>query len=152
MATIRPDTPIAYRNAQKRPGIPPVPTRGRRLLHLSLVIASGVLVTNALIGDRGLIDALDAHNEHTALQFEIDQLQLQNKTLRLFAQRLREDASAIEEIARRDLGLIRPGELLFLLADTPSILRERQNDRVDPIGNAVLISRANVTTRGGAVW
>ena len=152
MNTIRPDTPVAYRNAQKRPSVPQVPTRGRRLLHLSLVVASGVLVANALIGHRGFVDTLDAHNEHITLQLEIDQLRHQNQELGVRAKRLREDARAIEELARRALGLIRPGELLFLLADTPSILRERSTDRVDPIGNAVLASRAEVTTRGGAVW
>ncbi|MGE3405088.1 MAG: septum formation initiator family protein [Vicinamibacterales bacterium] len=33
------------------------------------------------------------------------------------ARRLREDPSAIEDIARRELGLIRPGEKLFILKD-----------------------------------
>ena len=152
MNTVRTDTPAAYRNAQKRPCLPQVPSRWRRFLHLSLVVASGVLLTNGLIGDRGLLDTLDAHNEHATLQLEIDQLRNQNQDLSVSAHRLREDASAIEEIARRDLGLIRPGELLFLLPDTPSKLRERPADRVDPAGKAVLASRAEVMTRGGAVW
>ena len=33
------------------------------------------------------------------------------------ARRLREDPSAIEEQARRELGLIKPGEVLFIVKD-----------------------------------
>ena len=35
------------------------------------------------------------------------------------ARRLREDPPAIEEIARRELGLIRPGERVFIVKDVP---------------------------------
>jgi cell division protein FtsB len=37
--------------------------------------------------------------------------------LREQARRLREEASAIEALAREQLGLIRPGEILFILKD-----------------------------------
>ena len=33
------------------------------------------------------------------------------------ARRLREDSTAIEEQARRELGLIKPGEVLFIVKD-----------------------------------
>ena len=35
------------------------------------------------------------------------------------ARRLREDPTAIEEVARRELGLIRPGEKVFIIKDVP---------------------------------
>ena len=41
----------------------------------------------------------------------------ENQWLREEARRLREDPSAIEEIARRDLGLIKPGEKVFIIKD-----------------------------------
>jgi cell division protein FtsB len=37
--------------------------------------------------------------------------------LREEARRLREEPSAIEEIARRELGLIKPGEKLFIIRE-----------------------------------
>jgi cell division protein FtsB len=43
----------------------------------------------------------------------------ENARLREEAQRLQEDASAIEDLARRELGLIKPGEKLFILKDVP---------------------------------
>ena len=36
------------------------------------------------------------------------------------AKRLRSDPAAIEDLARRELGLIKPGEHLFILKDRPS--------------------------------
>ena len=38
-------------------------------------------------------------------------------SLREDARRLREDPAAIEEIARRELGLMSPGEKLFIIRD-----------------------------------
>jgi cell division protein FtsB len=49
----------------------------------------------------------------------ITQLRAENARLREVARRLREDPSAIEEIARRELGLIRPGERVFIVKDVP---------------------------------
>jgi cell division protein FtsB len=40
--------------------------------------------------------------------------------LREEARRLREDPTAVEEIARRELGLIKPGERLFIVKDLVS--------------------------------
>ena len=46
---------------------------------------------------------------------------LENDHLREQIRRLRgEDPTAIEEIARRELGLIRPGERLFPIHDVPA--------------------------------
>ena len=39
------------------------------------------------------------------------------RSLRDMARRLREDPAAIEEQARRELGLIKPGEVLFIVKD-----------------------------------
>jgi len=93
-----------------------------------LVIA--VLVVNGLVGERGLMESLEARRRHRWLHAEVERLRLDNDHLRQQAQRLRHDASAIEEVARRDLGLIRPGEIVFLLNDkTPSIRSHRAHAR-----------------------
>jgi len=46
-------------------------------------------------------------------------LQQTNQRLRRDVKRLKDDPRAIEEVARRDLGLIRPGEVVFIIVDTP---------------------------------
>ena len=46
-------------------------------------------------------------------------LSSENAQLREEARRLREDPTAIEELARRELGLIKPGEKVFIIKDVP---------------------------------
>jgi cell division protein FtsB len=45
----------------------------------------------------------------------ISALRVENARLRENARRLREDPSAIEALARRELGLMRRGEILFVI-------------------------------------
>lgn len=83
-----------------------------------LLLVSSIFIADALLGKGGLIDSFEARKRFSQLQQEIFQLQSENKTLRIRARRLREEPSAIEETARRELGLIKQGELLFLLNDS----------------------------------
>lgn len=91
------------------------------------MLACGLLGVNIIMGDRVSIDSLQIHeetaSEHHRLQREIDQLRQDNRRLGHKARRLREDPAAIEEIARRELGLIRHGEIVFLLAEDPATQR-----------------------------
>ena len=90
----------------------------RRFVQCFLLLVSSIFIADALLGKGGLIDSLEARKRFSQLQQEIFQLQSENKTLRIRARRLREEPSAIEETARRELGLIKQGELLFLLNDS----------------------------------
>ena len=98
-----------------RPGKPP--SRGHKLVQCALLLGASVLVANALVGENGLVDALKAARRHRLLVEDVGRLRLENTDLRRTARRLREDPTAIEEIARGELGLIAPGELLFLFTD-----------------------------------
>lgn len=75
------------------------------------------MVVDAVVGERGLLATLRARDERQALAVAIERQRLENRHLREEARRLTEDPSAIEEIARRELGLIRPGEKVFILRD-----------------------------------
>jgi cell division protein FtsB len=44
-------------------------------------------------------------------------MRAENARLREMIGRLRDDPGTIEAIARRELGLVRPGEVLFILKD-----------------------------------
>ena len=52
-----------------------------------------------------------------ALSGDLGRIRGENARLRQEVRRLREDPDAIEEIARRDLHLIRPGEKVFIIRD-----------------------------------
>ena len=89
-------------------------------MHVSLLLLAVLIVVDALVGDRGLLAMLDARRQHSELAATIARQRAENARLREEARRLREDPSAIEEIARRDLGLIRRGETLFIVKDLAS--------------------------------
>ncbi len=57
--------------------------------------------------------------EYDQLTESVARLRRENRQLALQADRLRHDPAAIEELARRELGLIRPGEQLFIITDRP---------------------------------
>ncbi len=96
---------------QSRPG------RARWVVHLLLMIVASAVVVDALIGDRGLVAMLRARHEYDELSASIARQRAENARLRENVRRLREDPAAIEEIARRELGLIKPGEKVFIVRD-----------------------------------
>ena len=93
------------------------PRRRRRAVQYVLVFIGCVIVVDALIGDKGLLAMMKARQEYRALEGSLEHARAENARLRDQARRLREDPSAIEEIARRELGLVKPGEKLFIVKD-----------------------------------
>ena len=86
---------------------------------LVLFVAS-VFVIDGLVGDRGLLAIKRAQREYDTAAATVARQRAENARLREEARRLREDPGAIEEIARRELGLIRPGEKVFIIKDVPA--------------------------------
>ncbi len=86
-------------------------------MRLLFSLLTAILIANALVGDRGLPANLRIRREHRELAAAIAALRATNQRLQLEAQRLRSDPAAIEELARRELGLVRPGERLFIVTD-----------------------------------
>jgi cell division protein FtsB len=92
---------------------------GRRLLRYVLVFVTVVVVIDAIVGEKGLLALLQARREYRAVEIALDRARAENDQLREEARRLREDPAAIEELARRQLGLIKPGEKLFIIREAP---------------------------------
>ena len=91
----------------------------RRRTRWLLVFVAGMLVVNALAGESGLPARLAAGRAHGALTASIADIRRKNVALREQVRRLREDRREIEAVAREELGLIRPGERLFVVKPTP---------------------------------
>lgn len=104
-------TPRRRSPASKRP------TRTRRIVGVLLALVATVIIVDGLVGDRGLLAMLRARQEYDDLSALIARQRGENARLREQARRLREDPTAIEEIARRELGLIKPGERVFIVKD-----------------------------------
>ena len=103
----------------KKPSDPSAepPRRRRRALHNALLVVGCVLVIDALVGDKGLLAMLRARQTYRSLEQSLADVRMENAALREEARRLREDPSAIEELARQELGLMKPGEKLFIVKD-----------------------------------
>jgi cell division protein FtsB len=94
----------------------PSPWRDR-LLNYALVFVTVVIIVDALVGDRGLLDTMRARRQHAAVAAALAARRQENARLRREIRRLREDPAAIEAIAREELGLMRDGEVLFIIRD-----------------------------------
>jgi cell division protein FtsB len=112
--------PPALSEVDGRTAAVPKPTlasRGRRLFRHVLLFFTLVIVVDAIAGEKGLLALLEARRDYAALERSLERARAENAQLREAARRLREDPAAIEEAARRELGLIKPGEVLFIVKD-----------------------------------
>jgi len=109
--------PKLRRRRQIPPAEPAWRLLGRRALRWALALVALLVMIDALFGNRGLLETIRARREYAEVAASLDHLKDENARLREEARRLREDPTAIEAEARRDLGMIRPGEVLFIVKD-----------------------------------
>lgn len=91
---------------------------GRRFGPKLLLLATLILIVDALVGDKGLLERFREHQRFADAANALDAVRHENASLREQARRLREeDPATIETSARRQLGMIKPGEVLFIVKD-----------------------------------
>ncbi|MFQ5882296.1 MAG: septum formation initiator family protein [Candidatus Methylomirabilales bacterium] len=78
-----------------------------------LLIFLGFLLLLSLLGDRGLPRLYQMARVKAHLGQQIGALKQKNALLRREIEGMRHHSSRSEEIARRDLGLARPGEIVY---------------------------------------
>jgi cell division protein FtsB len=94
----------------------PVDLRRKALLVLFWFLALSLLF-NSLFGDMGLIQGYRQRQLLARLHVEVATLHQVNDRLAADIADLRHDPYRIEQIAREELGLSRPGEILFLFQE-----------------------------------
>jgi cell division protein FtsB len=96
-----------------------IPRRRGRMVQYLIVLVGCVLFVDALVGDKGVLQMLKKRQEARLLDQSV--VAAKNRNARLWAEvrRLKTDLSAIEELARRNLGMMKPGEKVFILKDAP---------------------------------
>jgi len=72
-----------------------------------------VLVVASIMGNRSLLRLYQMHRDRVALEREIEQLAAGNAALTDEVRNLRTDPARVEAIAREELGLVKPGELVY---------------------------------------
>ena len=75
------------------------------------------IIIDAIVGERGLLAMLRAREQFEMNAAAIEQQRVENTRLRTEADRLTNDPAALEELARGELGLMRPGEKVFIVKD-----------------------------------
>jgi cell division protein FtsB len=91
--------------------------RRDRLAARALLFVGCVLLANALVGERGLVATIKARDEYRQASEDLARITAENAGLREQARRLQSDAATIEVVARRDLHMIRRGEILVQIQD-----------------------------------
>jgi cell division protein FtsB len=102
---------------RKRVAPAPAPTLQRRTIHLLLVFVTVVLVVDALVGEKGLMESMRARRHYREVAASLEALQRENDRMTEEVRRLTDDPATIESVARQELGLMRPGEVLFIIKD-----------------------------------
>jgi len=87
----------------------------RRIVNYTLTFITIVLVVDALVGDKGLLETMRARKQYAEVAASLTALRQENDRLRTEMHRLTDDPSMIESVARQELGLVRPGELVFVI-------------------------------------
>lgn len=111
------DTTTTETASAPKPGVSP---RGRRVVSYGLAALTVVVLIDAVAGEKGLLALLRVKHELQTLEQSVHAARLENQRLLEQARRYREDPATIEELARRDLGLVKPGEKLFIIRDRPN--------------------------------
>jgi cell division protein FtsB len=119
-----PDSAAAASQTPKRPSTRrslrdtlEVRDRRRKLFRYALAGGVAVLIVNAVIGENGYLATLRARRQLEVLASEVAKLEADNEQLRELGNRLKDDPAALEDAARRELGLVRPGETLVIVRD-----------------------------------
>jgi len=78
----------------------------------------------SLFGEKGLIKIIQLRRERDRIIADVSRIEEENKRLQEEIKRLREDSRYLESVARRDLGLIKENEILFIFEDEATAKKE----------------------------
>src|SRR5258708_16947408 len=104
--SVRSDSPAPLRRRKSPPVAASASPMRTRLLNYVLAFVTVVLVADALVGDKGLLDTLRAKRQHEALAAALAEKRRDNARLRDDIPRLYEDPGAIQSLAPAALRLM----------------------------------------------
>jgi len=99
------------------------PVSRARALKAGFWLLASSLLFNLVFGDMGIVQGLRQRALARRLRQEVTQLQADNDALARDIQALKTDPFRVEGIARVELGLARPGEIVFLFPSSPAAQR-----------------------------
>jgi cell division protein FtsB len=78
-----------------------------------LILATLVLLFTLIFDGRGLMGHLKRKNTAKKLQTDINTIKLQNEVIKNQIDLIQNDPLEVEKIAREELGLSKPGEIIY---------------------------------------
>ena len=93
-----------------------------------LLLVSALIMANALFGARGLMSTLRAKQSYAVLEERVDRVRAENARMREQIRQLRDDPATLESLARERLGLIYPGETLFIVSTAEAQREPRRGE------------------------
>ena len=96
---------------------PTASPRREKLLLCALMALGLVILTFAVFGDQGWREVRHLRSERSELAAEIESLRLHRDDLRREVDGLKNNPRVTETRARADLGMVKPGETVFLLPE-----------------------------------
>jgi len=91
----------------------------RKAAALASIIALIALIVGSLFGDRGMLQLVAQRERADALLQQIEELRAENLVLAGEIAALKSDSRAIERLAREELGLAGPNEMVFVIRRDP---------------------------------
>jgi len=91
----------------------------RRNARQILALALFALLVHDVFGPHGFIAMRRTQKEIDEIRAQIGKVNDENKTLNDEVKSLKTDPKSIERIAREEMGLARPGEMIFKIPDAP---------------------------------
>ena len=84
---------------------------------LALILVCVALIVHEIFGDHGYLALRREKQKYQSLQQQIQQLQDENQKLEKQIKALKSDPQAIEKLAREQMRLARPGEIIYTLPE-----------------------------------
>ena len=117
VSTPEPPATASVRSRRKLRAVQEVRDRRRRLVTWALILGSFILIVNALFGEHGYLAAVHARQEYRTLADSVTRVQDENQRFIDDIHGIKSDPAILEDAARRELGLIKPGETLVIVRD-----------------------------------
>jgi cell division protein FtsB len=104
----------------------------RRNLNWFLVIALALLLLQDIFGTHGVLAMRHSQQDAAEIRKKIEQLDAENQKLQDRVKSLKTDPASIEKIAREEMGLARPGEVIFKIPPRPGDAPAVANESTEP--------------------
>ncbi len=92
-------------------------SRGKRFFLLAIGVVLAIIIVFTIIGENGLVDVIRLSKERERIVLKKKALEEENRELVRKIELLKRDNRYIEEVARRELGMIGKDEMLYIIEE-----------------------------------